>query len=257
MRAETKTKKPRDDKPDAKKPRRKKVAAAPVERPAAAEPVDKPWAAGPDVDPSLPTALFAAVRAYGHAPLELEFRLGHSVGAAFVPGVPERCWTALKRALDDSVRAGHMTASTVETRECIHDEAGAKYVLPDGYWMFKQRVFNGTVEMRDCPWTCRMSVSTERVDRALAAPTTPSVMERHKHRWSYRCDCWSIDLTRVVSNLTHQRDNDGESHEVEIELVDTAAVMFTVPLDAIVRRGAALAEDMCGLMKDAIVDADR
>ena len=202
-------------------------------------------AAGEHAD--LAAALFGAVRSFGRQPLELEFRLGHAVGTSFVPGVTERCWTALKRALDDAARAGRLTATTIETRERIEDEAGAKYVLPEGYWMFKKRLFNGSVEMPDSPWTCRMSISTERRDASLPAPPAPSNMERHKQRWSYRYRCWSMDLTRVVSNLSHQRDNDGVSHEVEIELVDTAE-MFTVPLDVIVRWGVQLTNDMCRLM---------
>ena len=193
-------------------------------------------------------ALFGAVRTFGREPVELEFRLGHAVGTAFVPGVSERCWNALKGALDESAKAGSMTVATVETRERIQEEAGAKYVLPEGYWMFKKRLFNGSVDMPDSPWTCRVSISTERVDRSLPEPTLAATMERHKQRWSYRYECWSVDLTRVVSNLSHQRDNDGVAFEVEIELVDTAE-MYVRPLDAIIDWGTTLARDMCRLMK--------
>ena len=72
--------------------------------------------------------------------------------------------------------------------------------------------------------------------------------ERHKRRWSYRYKCWSIDMTKVTSNLPHQLDNDGMSFEVEIELVDTS-VFFTVPVAVLSEWGLQLARDMCALMK--------
>lgn len=198
-------------------------------------------------------ALAQVLRTYGHDRLELEFRLGMRGGGAFVPGVSEARWEALKAQLD----AGSLGAGVVvtDTRELISDDgSGGKYVVDctgarPGYWMHKKRLHNADFDT-DSPWSCRTSMSLEVVDPADAARPLPTAhrFERHKQRWSYPWKCWSIDLTRVVSNLPHQLDNDGVSYEVEIELRDPAA-LFTRTTDDVLRWGWQLVTDMCGLLQ--------
>jgi len=194
---------------------------------------------------SLRVALAQVLRTYGRERLELEFRLGQATAGRFVPGVSEAGWRRLKRKLD----AGQLGPGVVvtDTRELISDDgSGAKYVLTgpeEGYWMHKKRLHDSDADT-PATWCCRASLSLEEIDppeRQRAAPAAHR-FERHKQRWSYPYKCWSIDLTRVVSNLPHQLDNDGVSYEVEIELRDTSE-LFVRPLEDVLQWGWCLVKD--------------
>lgn len=197
-------------------------------------------------------ALAQVLRTYGHDRLELEFRLGVRGGGSFVPGVTQERWESLKQQLD----AGSLGEGVVvtDTRELISDDgSGGKFVVDctgaaPGYWMHKKRLHDADLDT-DSPWCCRTSMSLEVVDPADAGRPPPAAhrFERHKQRWSYPWKCWSIDLTRVVSNLPHQLDNDGVSYEVEIELREPAA-LFTRTADDVLRWGWRLVSDMCRLL---------
>ena len=79
-------------------------------------------------------------------------------------------------------------------------------------------------------------------------PPAHATLERHKQRWSYRYRCWSIDLTRVTSNLPHQLDSDAPAFEIEIELADTTE-LFVRPVPCILEWGGMLVDDACSLMQ--------
>lgn len=202
-------------------------------------------------------ALAAHLRAYGRERLELEFRFGHRIAGKFVPGVDHERWTGLKDHLDRATPR-HFDMVATETRELIsNDGSGGKYVIPLGggdgaapspFWMHKKRLSDTDIET-DGPWCCRASMSLEVVDPADQHKPAPTghVFERHKQRWSYRYRCWSLDLTRVVSNLPHQLDNDGVSYELEIELRDTSE-LFVRPMDLVLEWGWDLVTDMCRLL---------
>lgn len=202
----------------------------------------------------LETSLRGIVRTYGHRRLELEFRLGQRTGGRFVPGVSETAWTALKQSLDASTS---FSVATTTTRELISDDgSGGKYVVPaEGppFWMHKKRLMDVDVDT-ESPWCCRASVSLEEVDspRANKRPgPARHKFERQKQRWSYRYRCWSVDLTRVASNLPHQIDNDAMSYEVEIELADTSE-LFTRTRESVLEWGWKLVTDMCAIMMRGI-----
>lgn len=201
----------------------------------------------PDVKGAVGPDLARALRTYGRNRLELEFRLGHRLGGRFVPGVPEAAWTRLKAKLDTS-EAFEVVAT--HTRELIcGDGTGGKYVIPEGdgrpHWMHKKRLVDRDLDTAS-PWCCRASLSLEETGGDRPAPTQHR-FERHKRRWSYRYRCWSIDLTRVASNLPHQLDNDGVAFEVEIELADTAELLVRT-LDGVLEWGWKLVADCCSLM---------
>lgn len=211
-------------------------------------------ASTPDLG-QLTSTLRQVIRTYGHTHLELEFRFGHRANGAFVPGISEREWTALKKELDDSVQQKKLEEVVVtHTRELICDNGLGKYIVEgdradsQGQWMHKKRVCDYDIDTETTAWCCRASVSLEELEKpgAKPPPMTHKFM-REKHRWSYRYRCWSVDLTRVVSNLPHQLDNDGVSFELEIELVDTTE-LFVRTLDAVVEWGWLLVSDMCELM---------
>lgn len=188
-------------------------------------------------------ALLSILRSYGHKRLELEFRLGHKLGAKFVPGVSEAAWNTLKAVLEDSP---DFEAVITNTRELICDD-GSKYVIPeDGapYWMHKKRLCDFDADTESA-WCCRTSASLEE-ESHRPAPTRHK-FERCKHRWSYLHKCWSVDLTRVTSNLPHQLDNDSISYEIEIELKDTTE-LFARPADHLLEWGTSMTNDLCKLM---------
>jgi hypothetical protein len=199
------------------------------------------------VKPSLSQVL----KRYGHRRLELEFRLGHRIAGKFVPGVSEAAWTQLKKALDASSR---FQVVVTNARELICDDgSGAKYVVPSEgqpFWMHKRRLCDKDVDTGST-WCCRASMSLEEVDkidaRGARPPPTKHKFERHKSRWSYKYRCWSIDITRVLSNLPHQLDNDSVSYEVEIELVDTDE-LFSRPVDNMLDWGWKIVNDACSFM---------
>lgn len=218
-----------------------------------------------DAEAGLRAAVADALRRHGRDRLEIEFRLGHAVGGRFLPGVAEAGWQRLKDVLDAAVACESSAIDRVvvtDTRERIRDDSsGVKYVSRDavtgdeGHWMRKTRLRDVDFETGH-PWCCRASVSLEEVDRRRPAPPDGShKYERHKQRWSYRYRCWSMDLTRVASNLPHQLDSDGVSFEVEIELRDTSE-LFCRPLDNLLAWGGGLVRDACAILGGASLDAD-
>ena len=123
--------------------------------------------------------------------------------------------------------------------KCLGDGLGADK------WMHKKRLANVDSDTNQGPWSIRASVSLEELD------TTPAPIalkySRNKRRWSYRHRCWSIDLTRVQSNLPNDLDSDQDVYEIEVELVDPG-ILFQRSLDNVVVWGWQIAQDMCGLM---------
>jgi hypothetical protein len=192
-------------------------------------------------------SLARVLKKYGHERLELEFRLGHRVAGKFVPGVSAACWELLKTKLEASPSFEVVVSNT---RELISDDgSGGKYVIPEGgepFWMHKKRLCDTDIDTGST-WCCRTSMSLETVDRQRRQPPVTHRFERHKQRWAFRYRCWSVDMTRVASNLPHQLDNDGISYEVEIELVD-ASELFARPLDNLLEWGWRIVDDACGFM---------
>lgn len=180
---------------------------------------------------------------HGHDRLELEWRLGHRQGQ-FRPGVGGPAWERLRTALDASPA---FQKSFTETTEKMGKSAGIKCICPlnggPPTWMRKQRLANVDEDLCGHPWTVRASVSLEEPTGRAAL----SQYERHKRRWSYTHTCWRIDLTSVATNLPAHQDDDRESFEVEIELVDQD-VLFERPVDHIVEWGWQMVSEVCDLM---------
>lgn len=182
----------------------------------------------------------SAVAKYGHDRLELEWRLGHRQGA-FRPGVGAEAWARLQRALDASPA---FQRTHKETREQLGDSSGVRCV--DGtVWMHKKRLADVDSET-DKPWSVRASVSLE-VTEAHPPKGVQLKYERRKQRWSYRHMCWSIDLTKVCSNLPGNLDDDQETYEVEVELVDPG-MLFERTVENLVEWGWKIVGDVCDLM---------
>jgi mRNA capping enzyme, beta chain len=183
-------------------------------------------------------ALRKFLRQFGHERLELEWRLGMVTATGFRAGVPERAWNAVREVLDASHAFGKAYR---ETRERVCD--GAKLVLPDDVYIFKKRI--AVIDEKCDAFVVRACMSIEEMEAAAATaapPPRPTKFERYKRRWSYRHECWSVDLTRVRSNLPGDRD--GDIFEIEIELVDRD-VLFVRPLDNVLEWGTGIARDLC------------
>jgi hypothetical protein len=193
---------------------------------------------------------------HGHRGVELEFRLGRSFGNRFVSGVSKEGWTKITRALEKS----HEFVSVPElvTRESILS-GGWKQVTFDNetvppQWNHKQKVdtFEVLDILPDSPWAVRASLSLEKVEKCPPASVREGKVEptgyvRNKKRLSYTYSCWSIDMTRVQSNLPG---HDDETFEVEIELADQEA-FFTYTVDHIVTWAQCLVKDMIELASAA------
>lgn len=187
----------------------------------------------------------AAVATYGHTRIELEWRLGHRQGH-FRPGVGADAWNRLRAALDASPAFQSFFKESTETMsdapgmKCIRDASGKES------WMHKKRLADVDSDS-DKAWSVRASVSLEETEPAAPAAAGHIKYERHKRRWSYRHACWSVDLTAVRSNLPTHLDEDEETYEVEIELVDQG-VLFEKTVEHVVAWGYRLADDMMALM---------
>ncbi len=214
-------------------------------------------------------ALLGILKTYGKDRLELEFRLGHRVGGGtFVPGVVDTNWTTLKQLLDEALAAGpdFEYVEITETVESSCSIAGGKYVvhqeapqrhdrgqaapralpLPPPAWVHKKRLATWDAPVPGAPWCCRLSASLEET-QAAPPPTARPSFTRHKKRWSYVHRCWSIDVTRVVSNLPHQLDNDDVSLELEFELRDQNEFL-TRPVEDVLEWGWTLVTRACEAM---------
>jgi hypothetical protein len=199
---------------------------------------------------ALENVLASVLRTYGRDRLEFEYRLGQRVAGRFVPGITEACWTSVKDALDAS--PAFQQPLVTDTTELMSDDGSfGKYVCDasdasKSHWVHKQRL--NDVDVDTCStWTCRASTSLEAAGDPHAGPPAAHKYARHKKRWSYAFRCWSVDLTRVASNLPHQLDNDGISYELEIELRDTTE-LFSRPLGDVIDWGWRLITEMCQLM---------
>lgn len=194
-------------------------------------------------------ALAGTLKAYGHERVELEFRLGHLMAGAFVPGVSPDAWEALRQALDAS---SDFEVVVTDTRELIGDDGSGKYVIDmtgrePAHWMHKKRLWHLDADT-DSTWCCRTAAALEVRDPPGRKPAPVGhKFERRKERRSYRYKCWSFDLTKVVGNLPHQLDMDGVTHEVEIELADPSE-LFARPLPEVLEWGTRLVGDACRIM---------
>ena len=209
----------------------------------------------------------SAVTTYGHDRLELEWRIGHRQGT-FRPGVPPDAWRRLQAALDASpvFQKRH-----TETCERLGDTPGMKCIVstsgeaPD-VWMHKKRLADvdvdpGANQPHANPWSVRASLSLEEVEDGPGPATAPSLpphaalkYERRKQRWSYRYQCWSIDMTQVRSNLPSHLDADHDAFEVEIELVDQG-MLFERTVEHLVTWGWRMADELCAIMSGQGVQA--
>lgn len=188
-------------------------------------------------------ALRDTVFDHGHKNVELEFRLGRVVNGAFVAGVSKTIFDTL---LDILGRSTAFVRADVTTLEKLNG-TDARFVITNGdeangRWCYKKKVHAYTEPTR------RTSIALEGHDHAPPPPGSPPfTYHRLKKRSSFRHACWSVDLTRVTSNLPGHFDNDEEIYEVELELTGVDAY-FVYTLDHLVTWGNHLVSEIEALL---------
>lgn len=183
-------------------------------------------------------ALRETLRDQGHKNVELEFRLGRVINGQFVAGVSKPFFEALFQLLESSPAFVKRDITTLERL----NGTDARYIITNGddstgKWCYKKKVAVSTEPPKDTMYVCRAAVALEGRDNPPPPPGSPPfVYHRMKKRTSFVHGHWSIDLTRVTSNLPGQFDNDEEVYEVEIELVDGQAY-FVYTLEYLTKWG--------------------
>lgn len=191
-------------------------------------------------------ALWQAAHTHGHAGLELEFRLGHSLpGGHFSPNVGKEQFHRLMAKLNASKAFGAITdivttdrigtAKHVTTTSVAIDGVVSEVPLP--YCMTKSKVFQLDSTLDECPYTIRTSLAIEKI--VQDHDPAPARFTRHKTRRRYALANWAFDLTRVVSNADLDAE---ETYEVEIELTDSG-LLFEKTADHIASWGLDLVRD--------------
>jgi len=176
-------------------------------------------------------ALRHSLRDQGHKNVELEFRFGRVINGAFVAGVSKATFEKLFAILDTSPAFQRHEITSLERL----NGTDARYVIMNGdestgEWCYKKKVAVIT-ESGGSDLVCRTAVALEGRDHAPPpAGSPPFVYHRMKKRTSFVHQYWSVDMTRVTSNLPNQFDNDEEIYEVEIELANgDAYFVYTLP----------------------------
>lgn len=191
-------------------------------------------------EPRLVQSLRSAIHDHGHKNVELEFRLGRVVNNTYVAGVPKATFEALLRLLEKSPAFSKKEKTTLEKL----NGTDARFVIENGNeaqgrWCYKKKIYTDTAPgTKDL--VPRASVSLEGHDHAPPPPGSPPFKyHRLKKRTSFECECWTVDMTRVTSNLPGQFDNDEEVYEVEVELTGVDAY-FVYTLEHLVAWGSQL-----------------
>ena len=178
--------------------------------------------------------------------LEVEFRLGHTVGDTFLAQVKKETFDAIRARVEslpvtrkvdihtsERLHNGIRHITTISVREDGEDNPPPPLVC-----MRKTKSYTGNVGVHDCPYEIRCSIAREEI--MSTPPPTPSdvCLVRQKQRTRYLVDKWAYDLTVVTTNS-----DDEETYEVELELYDVSA-LFRVPMDVLACDGLARVHDL-------------
>jgi len=197
-----------------------------------------------DVD-TLVESYRRAVREHGHTRVELEFRFGKDRNGTFAPGVSRAEFEALEKLLDASPKFVKTTKDTLERL----NGTDVRFIVTDGneaagVWQYKKKLSALTEKPGKGALSIRAALALEGTEGQAPPPGAPPFSyHRLKKRTSYRHACWSVDLTRVTSNLPNQFDSDEELYEVEVEFVGHG-MLFAYTFDYIVRWGYQLMSEL-------------
>ena len=186
---------------------------------------------------------------HGHKNVELEFRLGRMVNNKYVAGVTKPTFESILRLLGKSPLFVKSEKTTLEKL----NGTDMRFVIENGdeskgRWCYKKKVYvdtengDGIVQ--------RVSIALEGHEHTPPPPgSAPFKYHRLKKRTSFAYECWSIDLTRVTSNLPGHFDNDEEIYEVEVELTGIDAY-FIYTFEHLTEWGSKLTANLQDLVKN-------
>ena len=199
---------------------------------------------------ALVRSLREVIHDHGHKNVELEFRLGRVVNTKYVAGVPKETFDSLVRLLENSPAFRKKEKTTLEKL----NGTDARFIIENGdeaqgTWCYKKKVCTETGSGNHA-LVQRASISLEGHDHAPPPPgSQPFKYHRLKKRTSFEHQCWTVDMTRVTSNLPGQFDNDEEIYEVEVELTGVDA-FFVYTLEHLVAWGLHLLNGLQELVKN-------
>jgi hypothetical protein len=199
-------------------------------------------------DPNLLGNLREVLHDQGHKNVEFEVRLGRVVNNMYVAGVSKAKFEHLLRMLEASPSFTKIEKTTLEKL----NGSDARFIIENGdeasgRWCYKKKVYATLCPEKEDGLVPRASVAIEGHDHTPPKPgSAPYKYHRLKKRTSFRYKCWSVDLTRVTSNLPGQFDNDEEIYEVEIELAGTEAY-FVYTLNHLVKWAIHLLNELIAL----------
>jgi len=166
--------------------------------------------------------------------LEIEFRVGFQTSFGFISRIPKIAWATAKGKLSDGV-------DSVTVDRYIRSSPGesCRHVTTpvDAFLEHKKKIANDV----DASGTYAIRSSIAIEVRERASKPNSFVMQRTKHRTSFRRGPWSIDFTRVEI-IPIQNDIE-EVFEIEVELVDTG-YLFERELHIVVDEGIKLARSL-------------
>lgn len=201
-----------------------------------------------DDDSGLVRNLRDVLHDQGHKNVEFEVRAGRVVNTAYVAGVSKTKFESLQKILEQSPAFTKKEKTTLEKL----NGSDARFIIENGdeasgRWFYKKKVFSTLGSELEGGLVPRASVAIEGHDHTPPPPgSAPFKYHRLKKRTSYQHSYWSVDLTRVTSNLPGQFDNDEEIYEIEVELADTEAY-FVYTLEHLVKWGMHLLNELLHL----------
>jgi hypothetical protein len=196
-------------------------------------------------DPGVLRNLRDVLHEQGHLNVEFEVRIGKLVNNKYVAGVSRTKFQHILQFLENSPAFVKKEKTTLEKL----NGTDAKFIIENGdeahgKWFYKKKVYSALCSDAGEGLIPRVSVAIEGHDHTPPPPgSAPYKYHRLKKRTSFKHKCWSVDLTRVTSNLPGQFDNDEEIHEIEVELADTEAY-FVYTIDYLVEWGVHLIHEI-------------
>jgi len=167
--------------------------------------------------------------------LELEFRIGFKSSTGFKSNIPKFAWANAKNKL-----SGGIDSLTIDKYINSRPDGSARHVTTSSgnYMEYKKKIANDIDTSGK--FAIRSSLAIENREDNAASPNS-FVMQRTKHRTSFKQGPWRIDFTRVEI-IPIQNDIE-EVYELEVELEDFG-YLFERELHMVVAEGIQLAQSI-------------
>lgn len=166
--------------------------------------------------------------------IELEFRVGFSNSSGFISSLPKIVWVTAMNKLT----GGEETITVDKYVRSRPGESCRHVTTPtEKYLEYKKKIANDIDT--NGKFAIRSAIAME--TRELAPPPNSFVMQRTKHRTSFRKGPWRIDFTRV--EIIPVKNDIEEVYELEVELEDTG-YLFEREIHIVVAEGIKIARQL-------------